>query len=131
MIEFLLALGFLWIILRILAAFITLPFVLLGALLNMPVSVIFWVLLILMIFMSWKKSGGNDWQNGSYRMRKLFRSRTNRYITGICGGIGEYFDVDPTLVRLAFAALAVFGGGTIIVMYLIASLIIPSDRFYD
>lgn len=49
-------------------------------------------------------------------------------IAGVCAGIGEYFDVDPTLIRLAWAVLtifsAIFGG---VVLYIIAAIIIPSE----
>ena len=57
-------------------------------------------------------------------MKRLYRSNTDRMIAGVCGGIGEYFNIDPTLVRLAWA---IFGccGGAGIVAYVIAALIIP------
>lgn len=57
-------------------------------------------------------------------MKRLHRSRTNTIIGGVCAGIAEYFDVDPTLVRLAWAVL-IFLGGTGIVAYLVAWLIMP------
>lgn len=60
--------------------------------------------------------------------KKLYRSETNKMIAGVCGGIGEYFDIDPTLVRLAWAVLsvftAIFGG---ILLYIIAMIIMPSE----
>lgn len=60
--------------------------------------------------------------------KKLYRSESNKMIAGVCGGIGEYFDVDPTLIRLAWAVLsvftAIFGG---IVLYIIAMIIMPSE----
>ena len=57
-------------------------------------------------------------------MKRLYRSNTDRMIAGVCGGIGEYFNIDPTLVRLA---CAIFGccGGAGIVAYVIAAIIIP------
>ena len=57
-------------------------------------------------------------------MKRLYRSNTDRMIAGVCGGIGEYFNIDPTLVRLAWA---IFGccGGAGIVAYVIAAIIIP------
>ena len=62
--------------------------------------------------------------------KKLYRSRDNRMIAGVCGGIGEYFNVDPTLIRLAWALISVplafFGG---IVAYIIAAVIIPERRY--
>jgi phage shock protein C len=56
--------------------------------------------------------------------KKLYRSETNRWLLGVCGGLGEYFDVDPTLIRILFVVFAlVFGGGFL--LYLILWIIIP------
>ncbi len=55
--------------------------------------------------------------------RKLYRSRENRMICGVCGGIAEYFNIDATLIRLV---LAIFGfTGTGIFAYIVAAIIIP------
>ena len=56
--------------------------------------------------------------------RKLYLSRTNKKIGGVCGGLGEYLDVDPTLVRIAWVMAALFVGCGII-GYLVAWLVIP------
>ncbi len=58
-------------------------------------------------------------------MKKLYRSRNNRMIFGVCGGLGEYFDIDPTLVRLVWLLFAFWGAG--ILAYLIAWIIIPEE----
>ncbi|HHV71680.1 MAG TPA: PspC domain-containing protein, partial [Clostridia bacterium] len=55
---------------------------------------------------------------------KLYRSRTQRVIGGVCGGFAEYFDIDVTLIRLIWIILAFLGGGAIIA-YIIAMIIIP------
>lgn len=60
--------------------------------------------------------------------RKLYRSRRNRVFAGVCGGIGEYFNIDPTLVRLItvllfFTFISVF-------VYFVAWLIIPENPEY-
>lgn len=56
--------------------------------------------------------------------KQLYKSSTNKKIAGVCGGIGEYFDIDPTLVRLGFVALSfMFGGG--LVVYILAAIIMP------
>jgi phage shock protein C len=56
--------------------------------------------------------------------RRLTLSATDRKIAGVCGGIAEYFKIDPTLVRVITVALALlFGGG--LIAYLLAWLIIP------
>ena len=57
-------------------------------------------------------------------MKKLYRSSSDRVIAGICGGIGEYFNVDPVLVRLIWIVFAFAAGGGVIA-YLIAWIIIP------
>ena len=58
--------------------------------------------------------------------KKLYRSRTNRMISGICGGIAEYFGIDETLVRLAAALLTLVSGVIpFVIVYFIASIIIP------
>lgn len=57
--------------------------------------------------------------------KRLYRSSTNYMLCGVCGGIAEYFNIDPTLVRLAWVILSVFGWGTGIVAYIIAAIIIP------
>ena len=56
--------------------------------------------------------------------KRLYRSVSNRMLSGVCGGIGEYFDIDPTLVRLAWVILTCFGGAGIWA-YIIAAIIIP------
>ncbi|MCD6440506.1 MAG: PspC domain-containing protein [Candidatus Marinimicrobia bacterium] len=57
-------------------------------------------------------------------MKRLFRSRENKIIGGVCGGLGEYLDVDPVLIRLIWGALF-FLGGVGLFGYIIAWLIIP------
>jgi len=55
--------------------------------------------------------------------KKLYRSDTDKMLCGVCGGIAEYFDVDPTIIRLLWAVLICSGPG--IVAYIIAAIIIP------
>jgi len=61
-------------------------------------------------------------------MKRLYRSRHNRVIGGVCGGIGEYFDIDPLLIRLVWAVLF-FIGGTGLFAYIIAWIIIPEKQW--
>lgn len=56
-------------------------------------------------------------------MKKLYRSRSDRMICGVCGGIGEYFGVDATLIRLAMVLFGFTGSG--ILAYFVAAVIIP------
>ena len=55
--------------------------------------------------------------------KRLYRVEEGKMICGVCGGIAEYFDIDPTLVRLGFALFACTGSG--VLAYIVASLIIP------
>lgn len=58
--------------------------------------------------------------------KKLTRS-TNKMLAGVCGGIAEYFEVDPTLIRVAYAALSIFTTGFPgLLLYLILMLIMPA-----
>ena len=56
--------------------------------------------------------------------KKLYRSRNNRMISGVCGGIAEYINLDPTIIRLLWV-LFCFAGGTGVIAYIIAAIIIP------
>ena len=56
--------------------------------------------------------------------KKLTRSLVNRKIAGICGGLGEYFDIDPTIVRVLFLFLLFLGGGGLL-LYIILWIIVP------
>ncbi len=56
--------------------------------------------------------------------KRLYRIRQGRMIAGVCAGLGEYFDVDPTLVRLLFVALTLFHGLGL-VAYLVLMIITP------
>ncbi len=62
---------------------------------------------------------------GSFKGKRLFKSKKNRMIAGVCGGIGEYFDVDPTLIRLLWALITLFSLGAGVIAYIIACIIIP------
>ena len=57
--------------------------------------------------------------------KKLYRSRRDRMVCGVCGGVAEYFNVDPTLIRLLLVLFACTGTG--ILAYFIAAIIIPDQ----
>jgi phage shock protein C len=59
-------------------------------------------------------------------MKRLCKSRKNKVIAGICGGIAEYFDVDPVLIRI-IAILFFFTGGAALIAYIVGLIIIPSQ----
>jgi len=58
--------------------------------------------------------------------RKLYRSKTNRQVAGVCGGLAEHFNVDATLVRVLFVVLAVLGGSGLL-LYVAMWVIIPKE----
>ena len=57
--------------------------------------------------------------------KKLYRSRTDKKIAGVCGGLAKYVNVDTTIVRLIWALVAVFGAG--ILIYIVCALVIPEE----
>jgi len=59
-------------------------------------------------------------------IRRVYRSKKNKMLAGVCGGIAEYFEVDPVLVRLLLVLLVLMGFAGII-LYLIAWLIMPEN----
>jgi phage shock protein C len=58
--------------------------------------------------------------------RKLYRSKTDRKVAGVCGGLAQYFNIDATLIRVLFVVLAVFGGAGL-VLYLALWIIVPKE----
>ena len=58
--------------------------------------------------------------------KKIYRSKKDSMIAGVCGGIAEYFDVDPTLIRLLMVIFFLLGG-TGFIFYIIAWIIIPKN----
>ncbi len=59
-------------------------------------------------------------------MKRLYRSDRDRMICGVCGGLANYFNIDPTLIRLLWVLL-IFCAGTGILAYIIAAIIIPTE----
>lgn len=58
--------------------------------------------------------------------KRLYRSTTNRMISGVCAGIADYFGVDPTIIRLAWVLFCALGGSGVLA-YIICSIIIPEN----
>ena len=58
--------------------------------------------------------------------KRLYKSNENKMLCGVCGGIAEYFNLDPTLIRLGWAVFCALGGSGIIA-YIIAAIIIPDN----
>jgi phage shock protein C len=60
---------------------------------------------------------------------RLYRGRSDRMIFGICGGLAQYFAIDPTLVRIFFVLGAIFSHGALVLAYLIMLFVIPKEPF--
>ena len=58
-------------------------------------------------------------------MKKLYRSHTNKWLSGLCGGIGELLQIDATIIRLLFAVLAIGSFGSVLLIYIVASILVP------
>jgi phage shock protein C len=59
-------------------------------------------------------------------VRRLYRSRDDRMISGVCAGLAEYIDIDPTIVRLLFV-LGLVAGGATFWAYIIMMLVVPEE----
>jgi len=60
-------------------------------------------------------------------IKRIYRSRNNRMIAGVCAGLAEYVEIDPTIVRLLFV-LGLFAGGATFWAYLVMMLVIPEEQ---
>lgn len=58
--------------------------------------------------------------------KKLFRSDNNRILAGVCGGVGEYLDIDPTVVRVVYVLLSLLTAFAGLLVYIVLCLIIPA-----
>jgi phage shock protein C len=61
--------------------------------------------------------------------RKLYRSRTDRVLTGIAGGMAEYLEVDPTIVRILWVLATIFTGGLMLLLYIVLAFVIPVNPY--
>ena len=62
--------------------------------------------------------------------KRLYKSRNNQKLCGVCAGIAEYFSIDPTIVRLIWA-LCVIAAGTGVLAYIVCALVIPEETDTD
>ena len=94
---------------------------------------LFWIITIiffnligaLFYFIFAKSMGGKLMKTKNLRGKRLFRSKKNRMIAGVCAGIGNYFSIDPTVIRLLWVLLTFFSFGAGVLAYIIAWVIIP------
>ena len=65
-------------------------------------------------------------KRGKYYEEKIIKSSTDKKVCGVCGGIANYFDVDPTVIRLIWVIFTLVGGSGLIA-YIIAAIIMPDE----
>jgi phage shock protein C len=63
----------------------------------------------------------------SAKYKQLYRSRDERMVAGICGGLGEYLDIDPTVIRLIFVFGTILTGSGLFWAYLVMMLVVPEE----
>lgn len=68
----------------------------------------------------------NETADKKFSSSRLYRSEKNRIIAGVCGGLGEFFGIDPSLVRLLFVLIIIFGGSGIL-LYIVLWIILPTE----
>ena len=61
--------------------------------------------------------------------KRLYKSADNKLLAGVCGGVAEYFGIDPTLVRLGWVLFCAMGGSGILA-YIVAAIVIPEHPLY-
>ena len=62
--------------------------------------------------------------------KRLYKSNKNKMLAGVCGGIAEYFNLDPTLIRLGWIVFSALGGSGILA-YIIAAIVIPQNPYIE
>lgn len=62
--------------------------------------------------------------------KRLYKSEKNKMLAGVCGGIAEYFNLDPTLIRLGWIVFSALGGSGILA-YIIAAIVIPQNPYIE
>jgi len=63
----------------------------------------------------------------SGKYKQLYRSSNEKMIAGVCGGLGDYFDIDPTIIRLIFVFGAIVTGSALFWAYLIMMVVVPEE----
>ena len=72
---------------------------------------------------------GSNLEPSAWLGKKLFRSRTDRKLAGICGGMGSYFGCDSTLMRVGWVLAAFISGGLAILAYLVLIFVVPNEPY--
>ncbi|EOC99875.1 PspC domain-containing protein [Caldisalinibacter kiritimatiensis] len=63
--------------------------------------------------------------------KRLYRSTNDKVISGVCGGVAEYFEIDPTIVRILWAVIALSSWGIGVFAYIVCIIVIPENPFFS
>ncbi|MDQ0089364.1 phage shock protein PspC (stress-responsive transcriptional regulator) [Paenibacillus anaericanus] len=63
-------------------------------------------------------------------MKRLYRSVTDKQVSGLCAGVAQWLGIDPTVVRLVAVVAVLFSFGTVVALYLLGSIIVPKEPTY-
>ena len=66
-------------------------------------------------------------KRGAWSSRRVYRSRQERMLCGVAGGLGTHFGVDPTLIRLLFVLAGLTTGGTVLLLYVLMCIVVPLE----
>ena len=92
------------------------------------IVIIFFNLIGALLYFIFSKNVGEEiMKTKGFKGKRLYRSKSNKIIAGVCGGIGEYFGVDPVLIRLLWVIFTLMGGAGVLA-YIIAWIIIPEEK---
>lgn len=64
-------------------------------------------------------------------MKRLYKDKSNAKISGVCQGLAEYFDMDPSIIRILWAVLTFFSQGALILVYIVCAVVLPDKRDLD
>jgi phage shock protein PspC (stress-responsive transcriptional regulator) len=77
-----------------------------------------------------KHTTPNESHNNPTPTERLYRSETNKVLGGVAGGVGEYTNIDPTIIRIVFVILTIFGGSGVL-LYVVLWIVLPSHSTID
>ena len=81
-----------------------------------------------LFYFIFSKSLGGKMKSKEIKGKRLLRSKKNKVIAGVCAGIGDYFGVDPTVIRLLWVVFTFFSFGAGVLAYIVAWVIIPEGK---
>lgn len=91
------------------------------------IVIVFFHIIGALLYLIFSKTRGSAMKTKKFKGKKLLRSKDDRVIAGVCAGIANYLEVDPTLIRLLWVLFTLISFGTGILAYILAWIIIPEE----